>query len=518
MTRQPVFWIERVPVHRTLSPPEMLSALPGGPGRILLESALWELSLAGGPGAPCPGAARWSFAAAEPFAVLTGSDEHFTLTQPGSPARLSRDPFTLLDWMFEQHPADRPPEGAPPFTGGAAGFLAYDLGRLIEHLPSSASPGPRIPDICLSFYELVIALDHRDSSLWLAGTVLPGREPVFRQRLRRWKEALVDRSRRISRAPSPPLFKTDSRLVSTFDRAGYELAVTRALEHIAAGDVFQVNLSQRFSAALDPRWGQDPGWRIYLRLRETAPAPFAAYLHGPGFEVASVSPERFLSAKQFPGQAGYRRVETRPIKGTRPRGPTPELDASLARELLQSEKDRAELVMIVDLERNDLGRVAATGSVRVSELRRLESFPTVHHTVSTIEAALATDLTPGQLLKATFPSGSVTGAPKIRAMEIIETLEPVRRHVYCGSIGYLSFHGGLDLNVAIRTVTVTDRCAFFHAGGGIVADSDPAAEFEETLAKARGLAQALGLSLPKGAVICTSGSAASPATPRQPNR
>jgi para-aminobenzoate synthetase component 1 len=261
----------------------------------------------------------------------------------------------------------------------------------------------------------------------------------------------------------------------------YVTAVRRALDYIVAGDIYQVNLSQRFQLPL-------PGGPLetYLELRRRNPAPFAAYLNLPQAQVLSASPERFL---RF--DAASRRIQTRPIKGTRPRGRTAGEDEALARELLASGKDRAENVMIVDLERNDLGRVAAVGSVRVSELAALETFPTVFHLTSTVEATLREGGDAIDLLRATFPGGSITGAPKIRAMEIIDELEPTARGVYTGAIGRVGFDGSLDLNIAIRTIIAKDGTAYFQAGGGIVADSDPESEYEETLHKAMGLASVL---------------------------
>jgi para-aminobenzoate synthetase component 1 len=267
---------------------------------------------------------------------------------------------------------------------------------------------------------------------------------------------------------------------SGFTRDGYLAAVERVREYILAGDVFQVNLSQRFEAAC----GLEP-FAFYRRLRDVNPAPFAAYLQGEAFAVASASPERFLQVT--PDGA----VETRPIKGTRPRGPTPEEDQALVVELMASEKDRAENVMIVDLLRNDLSRVCRPGSVDVPALCALESHPTVHHLVSTVSGALEPGRTALDLLRAAFPGGSVTGAPKVRAMEIIAELEPVARGVYCGAIGCMSVTGAMDTSIPIRTATLQGGRAWFHAGGGIVADSDPALEFDETLAKAAGILRAL---------------------------
>jgi para-aminobenzoate synthetase component 1 len=278
-------------------------------------------------------------------------------------------------------------------------------------------------------------------------------------------------------APSPP------RLQADFTRAEYRAAVRRALEHIAAGDIYQVNLAQRFRVVPAPHPAA-----LFRALRERAPAPFSAYVALPGGDgIVSSSPERFF---RIEGD----RIETRPIKGTRPRGRTPAEDAALAGELRTSGKDRAENVMIVDLERNDLGRICAIGSVRVPALWEVESYSNVHHLVSRVEGTLRPGVTPGEILRAMFPGGSITGAPKIRAIQIIDELEPVRRGIFTGAIGYWDLRGGCDFNIAIRTIAVERGIASFHAGGGIVADSDPDAEYEETLDKASGMMEALGVS------------------------
>ena len=261
---------------------------------------------------------------------------------------------------------------------------------------------------------------------------------------------------------------------------GYCAAVARVRDYIVAGDIFQANLSQRFEAPL-----REPPWALYRRLRARNPAPFAAYLDFPEATVLSVSPERFLRV----GASGA--VETRPIKGTRPRGLGPEHDAALGRALSESAKDRAENLMIVDLLRNDLSRVCSPGTVRVPELFALERHPTVHHLVSTVVGTLAPGAGVVDLVRAAFPGGSITGAPKVRAMEIIAELEPSQRGVYCGSVGYWSLTGELDTSIAIRTAVARGDRVYFSAGGGIVADSDPEQEYRETLDKARALIDAL---------------------------
>jgi para-aminobenzoate synthetase component I len=284
-------------------------------------------------------------------------------------------------------------------------------------------------------------------------------------------------------APSYPVSALEAPpegLRSTFTHRGYLDAVARVREYIVAGDIFQANLSQRLQAPL-----REAPFDLYRRLRRRNPAPFAAYFDCGDLTVLSASPERFLRLDERGS------VETRPIKGTRPRGLGPMHDAALGRALAESEKDRAENVMIVDLLRNDLSRVCRPGSVRVPELFALEHHPTVHHLVSTVVG----ELTPGadavDLVRATFPGGSITGAPKVRAMEIIAELEPTRRGVYCGSVGYLSRTGAMDTSIVIRTFVRVGHQVYFQAGGGIVADSDPELEYRETLDKARGLIAAL---------------------------
>nr|WP_231699453.1 aminodeoxychorismate synthase component I [Limnochorda pilosa] len=454
---------------------------------------------------PARPGAGWSFAAAWPSSILQGSDGWFTLTTPGGTRVEARDPFDLLDrtvgdlWRGAAAGRMNGDEG-PPFVGGWAGYLGYDLNRYVEKLPHRARPELPVPEIHLAFYETVAALNHRDGTLWLAGILPAGREALVRERARILARSLEEVARRPPAKAPPPA--PAGPLVSSFSGPGYLAAIEQALENIRAGEIYQVNLAQRFACRLDPCWGREPGWRVYLRLRERNPAPFACYVQAAGFEIASASPERFLAV--YPESGGGWRVQTPPIKGTRPRGKTAQEDRERAADLLRSEKDRAELTMIVDLLRNDLGRVARMGSVVVPELRRLESYPTVHHTVATVEARLRGDATPGSLLRAAFPGGSVTGAPKIRAMEIIDALEPVRRHVYCGCLGFISVNGFLEFNIAIRTLTVASSRALFHAGGGIVADSDPEAEYEETLVKAGALAAALGVP-DLGGGSCTSG-------------
>ena len=338
----------------------------------------------------------------------------------------------------------------------------------------------------MAFYDAAIVYDHLDGKAYVVSTGFPKVEEAKRlrragERLKELRSLVGDGAASVTLAAAPSSGEGIV-LKSNFSHEEYLKAVATARDYICAGDIFQVNLSQRFETDLDIS-----SYELYNRLRKINPAPFAAYYNFEGVSIVAASPERFLKVTGD-------RVETRPIKGTRPRGQTPEEDEAMARELLTSVKDRAENVMIVDLERNDIGRVCRYGTVKVEELAVLETFPTVFHLTSTVTGRLSQGKTRIDLLRATFPGGSITGAPKVRAMEIIDELEPTRRSVYTGSMGYLGFGGDMDLNIVIRTVIVKDGRAYFQVGGGIVYDSEPEAEYRETLDKGRALIQALSLS------------------------
>jgi para-aminobenzoate synthetase component 1 len=326
----------------------------------------------------------------------------------------------------------------------------------------------KTPDMAIGFYDQVLAWDHKEERAWWIS----------------WREGINRYDAFVNTAPvtvhHSPLTTHHSPIQSNFDRPGFLAAVRRAIEYIHAGDCFQVNLAQQLRA--DAVY---PPFELYGRLRKCNPAPFAAYFDMGEFQILSASPERFLQL------VPNGEVITRPIKGTRPRGKTERQDAANRDELLVSAKDRAENVMIVDLLRNDLGRVCEYGSVHVPGVCRLESYPTVHHLVSEVRGLLRSDKTAIDLLRATFPGGSVTGAPKIRAMEIIAQLEPDARGPYCGCLGWIGFNGAMDTSILIRTFTQGHGWLQFPVGGGIVADSAPEKEYEETLHKAEGLLRAL---------------------------
>jgi para-aminobenzoate synthetase component 1 len=439
---------------------------------------------------------RYSFITADPYEWLWSRGRRTYLSGRTAPLE-GADPFVVL---AERLASWRSPHlaGLPPFQGGAAGLFGYDLCHHLEKLPRPRFDEFEIPDLAIGFYDWVLAFDHAADRAWVVSTGLPEQEP--RQRRRRAERQLNAVKRRLAEPACDrprPAVKSQRRLApadlaphgpvaglpgvfSNFDQPGYLATAARAIEYVHAGDCFQVNVAQRLLTAAPPSPVE-----LYGRLRERNAAPFAAYFDLGDFVLASASPERFLRVEN--GE-----VETRPIKGTRPRGSTPARDEASKRELLASAKDRAENVMIVDLLRNDLGRVCAYGSVRVPSVCRVESYRHVHHLVSEVRGRLRAGLGPVDLLRAAFPGGSVTGAPKIRAMEIIAELEPTARGPYCGSLGYLGFDGTMDTNILIRTLTIGRGWAQFPVGGGIVADSVPEREYEETWHKAEGLLRALG--------------------------
>jgi para-aminobenzoate synthetase component 1 len=409
-------------------------------------------------------------ASAGRFDILT-SDPYLTLSTWGGRTQLrtadgvrwsEEDPFELLRQSLGPWAA---PVADLPFSGGAIGWFGYDLGRRIERMPVSARDAEQIPDMAVGLYDWALVVDHQQGRAVL---VSQGRDPATRGR---WR-SLVEQFRSPGRpAPLEP-FRVTGPLECNLDRDLYGRAFDRIKAYIREGDCYQVNFARRFAAS-----ATGDGWPAYRELRRRNPAPFGAFISTPHGQVLSSSPERFL-------QVSEGRVQTRPIKGTRPRHADPAQDRALAEQLAASPKDRAENLMIVDLLRNDLGRVCRPGSVRVPELFRVESFASVHHLVSTVTGELAPGQDAAGLLRACFPGGSITGAPKVRAMQIIEELEPHRRGVYCGSLAYLGFDGSMDSNIAIRTLVYNRGLIRCWAGGGIVQDSEVQSEYEETLHKA----------------------------------
>ena len=459
---------------------DVVGALADWPRMLLLESALQREPVG-----------RFTFLTADPIAS-------WQLDKP----RFGSDPFaTLRDKWSGCGGATVP--GLPPFQGGIAGLLGYELGQCWERIPSSPVDEFQLPVMAVGLYDWVIAWDHVAGRVWLISHGWSESDPARRHeaasaRIRIIKQALSavviangpggrkrgtgDRptgdSQSLSFAPQFPL-AGHSHVTSTFSRAAYLRTVARVIEYISAGDIFQANLSQRLLAP-----ASESPVDLYARLRQVNPAPFAGLMLWDDWAIVSASPERFLCVTD--GE-----VETRPIKGTRQRKRGPEADLFTRDELRQSEKDRAENVMIVDLLRNDLSRVCRPGTVRVPHLCTVESYETVQHLVSEVRGQLQSDLSSWDLFRATFPGGSITGAPKVRAMQIIAELEPTVRGPYCGSLFYVGADGKTDSNLLIRSFVQRHGWLQCNVGGGIVAQSDPAAEYEETLAKATGMLRAL---------------------------
>ncbi len=420
---------------------------------------------------------RHSFIGFDPFRVIVARDGVVTID--GAP--VAGDPWQVLREELAHHRSAAVP-GLPPFQGGAIGYLGYELAGHLEDVPCPPADPDDFPDMQMMLCDLVVAIDHDARRALVVSSGHPESDPDARRRRaqHRLDQAVARLAGAVALDP-PPVPSGVPRIAPDVPRKAYERSVRRVIDYILAGDIFQANISQRFVAELPAGLGP---LDLFRRLQAGNPAPFSAYLTLGEVVIASSSPERFL---RLDGD----RVETRPIKGTRPRGATPAEDDALAAELAASEKDRAENVMIVDLLRNDLSRVCRDGSVEVPELCAVQRFATVMHLVSTVTGRLRAGLGAVDLLAACFPGGSITGAPKIRAMEIIAEIEATRRGPYCGAIGYIGFDGALDTSVVIRTFAIRGRRVTFQAGGGVVADSDPAGEYEETLAKARALIAAL---------------------------
>lgn len=439
---------------------ELLEALKNQPHVVFLQSSQHD-----------PNRGRFTFLGCDPYAVYEQKGE------------------TSLDGLREQfnrysHLAGNNPSlPETPFPYGIAGCLSYDYGLQQEHIAIAPKDDLGLPDCFFGFYDCIITIDHFNNKLHITSSGLPETDKALRQR------RAEDRLNWIMERIIPALCSenttdqnnipsvTSSNLSSNMTRKEYVNAVNTALHHIAEGNIYQVNLSQCFEL---PCSGDFDPTSFYGVLSRYAPAPFGGYIDCGTFRLVSNSPERFLSLN---GDV----VQTRPMKGTRPRGHNEEEDLHYRRELLESEKEKAELLMITDLQRNDLGRVCQYGTIAVTEPRTLEEYNYVHQATSNVQGVLREDKDCFDLIEACFPGGSITGCPKIRAMNIINELEPTRRGMYTGTMGYISFTGNMDLNILIRTLIEKDRTLYFQVGGGIVADSDPEEEYMETLTKAGAL-------------------------------
>lgn len=469
-----------VPLPATVVPSDVFDRVAGLPHCIWLDSALAE-----------DPRSRYSFIAADPV-------DSVVISRPAA------DPMAVVErWLADWHTPSLP--GLPPFQGGVAGYLAYEFGRCWERIPAAAHDEFELPLAVLGLYDVMVAWDHIAKQGWLISqgfdrgqrTDVPSRQRRARERADTWLHQLSGEPEPASRTRASysihamahgltaPQFETrlGGGWLGNFDSHGYRDAVQRAREYIRAGDIFQVNLSQRLlcPARCDSK-------SLYQRLRQVNPAPFAGYFDMGIAQIVSASPERFI-------QVHDRWIETRPIKGTRRRLGDPVADAEIERELRQSPKDRSENIMIVDLLRNDLSRVCEVESLSVAQLCEIEAYPFVLHMVSCIRGRLKPDAGFSRLMSSVFPGGSITGAPKVRAMEIIAELEPTVRGPYCGSLGYTSVGGNMDWNILIRTLTASRGWWQFQVGGGIVADSLPELEEEETWTKAAGIVAAIDSSL-----------------------
>jgi len=439
------------------------------------------------------GGRHYSFLGSNPFSVLTGQPGRTVLRTHEGRESFSPDPFGSLGRLFAC-PQIEPPLGLPAFWGGAVGYLSYDLVREFETLPSIAKDDLQLPCLQFGLYDIITAVDHQTDRLQIIFCppmerfLGEPREKLYHEgldRLAEWEARLSGKPSPLTHVPSldQMVFHPDQPRNTYLDR------VRRCQEYIAAGDIYQANLSHRFTLQppntyIDGTDRQPYEQEIYRRLQTVNPSPFSGLMHFDDVTLVSSSPERLVRLQD-------RRADTRPIAGTRPRGLDVRDDQRLIAELLANEKERSEHLMLVDLERNDLGRVCQFGSVRVDEFMTIEQYSHVSHIVSNISGALRPEATPFNLIQALFPGGTITGVPKIRCMEIIEELEPVRRGPYTGSFGYIGWHGNLDLNIVIRTLVWCRGKGYLQVGAGIVADSDPVKEYEETLQKAQAFFSAL---------------------------
>ncbi|PMR73939.1 aminodeoxychorismate synthase component I [Billgrantia endophytica] len=443
--------LEITPLPYQDDPLGYFALLRNRPGSVLLDS--------GRPAAP---GGRYDIMSSDPLATLTVDEQG--QVSGGVPGTSGHDPFTAQQRLLDSLSLETP-DSHLPFLGGLIGYWGYDLGRCLEPVGGRSQPVVHLPASRVGLYDWAVVQDHEKGETWLVASA------ERRIQVMEWFEAAP--------APAAP-FRLLAPFQGELDHSGYARRFKAVQNYIRAGDCYQINLAQRFSA---PFTGDL--WAAYQRLRHATPTPFSAYMAWGNQAILSLSPERFLGCHDDGG------IETRPIKGTRPRGRTLEEDRRLAQELAASLKDRAENVMIVDLLRNDLGRVCRPGSVRVPQLCGLESYANVHHLVSIVRGDLAPGRQALDLLAAAFPGGSITGAPKVRAMQIIDELEPSRRSVYCGSLGYVDVRGHMDTSIAIRTAVADAGRLHLWGGGGLVADSDVNAEYTETLDKIRHLMKAL---------------------------
>lgn len=443
---------------------------------------------------------RYSFICFQPYIILKAENSYTNVFYGTKKSISKKDPIVRLRELVTAYP-QKPSDILPPFQGGAAGLLSYDYVRYLEDIPCSGIKDIDIPEAHFLMIDKLVSIDHKEKKTWII--FCPGARDYrlgYNERDINWENKYNESSEFINTIEDKikdglktiksdeGLYKRSKNLeiIHSTDRADYINMVKRTLEYIKAGDIFQANLSQRVCADIKET---DP-WHIYKTLSRINPSPFACYMDFGDYQIASSSPERLVKADRGKNGA-HRIIETRPIAGTRPRGATEHEDIAMRKELLLNEKERAEHIMLIDLERNDLGRVSRYGSVKVDEMLSTELYSHVIHIVSNITGEMSKGLDCFDTIKAVFPGGTITGVPKVRCMEIIDELEPVLRGPYTGGAGYIGFSGDMDFNIIIRTFLIKDKMAYVQAGAGIVADSKPEAEYLETLKKAEALIKTL---------------------------
>lgn len=421
---------------------------------------------------------RYSFIGVDPFLMIKSEGNRVSIEENGKIKTIDGNPLDILQENLNLYKIEKE---EIPFVGGGVGYFSYELAHLMEKLPNTVKKDVDIPEMVMGFYDGIIIIDHRDDKKYIGAI---GFKENIEEIINKIEDSIEQHKNKLKTKETIKIEKKilkNRDINSNMTKDYYLESIKKLKDYIYSGDIYQVNFTQRFECDFEGDSNE-----LYKNLKTINPAPFAAYLDFGEGKIISSSPERFI--KLTDGT-----IETRPMKGTRPRGKTIEEDEKLKAELVNSGKDRAELLMIVDLMRNDISRIAKTGSVNVTELFHLEEYATVLQMVATIKGKLKDELSTVDIIKATFPGGSITGAPKIRAMEIIDELETTTRNIYTGSIGYLGFDGDMDLNIAIRTIILKDKKAYFQVGGGIVWDSDPHEEYEESLVKGRALVKALNI-------------------------
>ena len=466
------YWrVQRTPINLQ----RLVEALlPANPTLVWLDSARFH-----------PATGRFSIVGWDPWLSLSALGPNVTCATGHAFTKTSGDPLEVLRGTLARYPGVRTGEASPPVGLGFLGVFSYELNRWIERLPPPKADDGDTPDLLVFGMRLLVVVDRLERTSWLISVADPSRSDAQARRDAAARleelEHLVEFVAFVDARAQASVAKTALRVEPTMSQEQFELIVRRAKQHIRSGEIFQANLSQRFHAS----WSGST-WQLYLALRQVNPSPFACFVQSPSVSIVSCSPERLVHVRD-----GY--AQTRPIAGTRPRGHTPQEDAVNSLELLISDKERAEHLMLVDLERNDLGKICRPGSVTVDEFMTLEDYSHVIHIVSNVRGKLRDEVDTVEVIRAMFPGGTITGCPKVRCMEIIHALEPVRRGFYTGSCGYLGFDGTVDLNILIRTFTAHPGRVAFHVGAGIVADSSPEREYHETLAKAGALLKALEL-------------------------